>query len=246
MESATQPDATDHRRRDGAGERRRRTATETFEVLSPVDGSVIAEVAIDSPDRRRRRRRPACAPTSPPGRRSGSPGASAGSSSLRDWILANQDARRRHDAGGDRQGPRRRRARGLLLSSTRSTSAATGPEASSPTRSISPHNPLLKAKRAKIVYRPFGVVGMISPWNFPVILSLGDAIPALLAGNAVVIKPSEFTPLTLMEIVRGLAGGGRRPRRARRSSTAWARPAARWSTRSTTCSSPAPSGPARS
>ena len=67
---------------------------------------------------------------------------------------------------------------------------------------VSPHNPLLKAKRAKIVYRPFGVVGMISPWNFPVILSLGDAIPALLAGNAVVIKPSEITPLTLMEMVR--------------------------------------------
>ena len=43
---------------------------------------------------------------------------------------------------------------------------------------------------------------MISPWNFPVILSLGDAIPALLAGNAVVIKPSEITPLTLMEMVR--------------------------------------------
>ena len=42
---------------------------------------------------------------------------------------------------------------------------------------------------------------MISPWNFPVILSLGDAIPALLAGNAVVIKPSEITPLTLMKIV---------------------------------------------
>ena len=43
---------------------------------------------------------------------------------------------------------------------------------------------------------------MISPWNFPVILSVGDAIPALLAGNAVVIKPSEITPLTVMEMVR--------------------------------------------
>ena len=68
---------------------------------------------------------------------------------------------------------------------------------------VSPHNPLLKSKRAKIVYRPFGVVGFISPWNFPVILSLGDALPALMAGNAALIKPSEITPLTLMEIVRG-------------------------------------------
>ena len=43
---------------------------------------------------------------------------------------------------------------------------------------------------------------MISPWNFPLILSLDDAIPALVAGCAVVIKPSEFTPLTMMELVR--------------------------------------------
>ena len=42
---------------------------------------------------------------------------------------------------------------------------------------------------------------MISPWNFPLILSLGDAIPALIAGCAVVIKPSEITPLGLAEIV---------------------------------------------
>lgn len=41
---------------------------------------------------------------------------------------------------------------------------------------------------------PFGVVGNISPWNFPVILSFIDTFPALAAGNAVVIKPSEVTP----------------------------------------------------
>ena len=43
---------------------------------------------------------------------------------------------------------------------------------------------------------------MISPWNYPLILSLGDAIPALQAGAAVVIKPSEFTPLGLQEVVK--------------------------------------------
>ena len=52
-------------------------------------------------------------------------------------------------------------------------------------------------------YRPYPVVGIISPWNFPLILSAGDAIPALMAGAAVVIKPSEFTPLELMEVIRG-------------------------------------------
>ena len=41
---------------------------------------------------------------------------------------------------------------------------------------------------------PYGVIGNISPWNFPVILSFLDTFPALAAGNAVLIKPSEVTP----------------------------------------------------
>jgi len=41
---------------------------------------------------------------------------------------------------------------------------------------------------------PYGLVGNISPWNFPVILSFIDTFPALIAGNAVIIKPSEITP----------------------------------------------------
>ena len=61
--------------------------------------------------------------------------------------------------------------------------------------------PMLKVKRLRIVYRPHQVVGNISPWNFPLILSLGDAIPALQAGCAVVVKPSEFTPLGLSEVI---------------------------------------------
>ena len=47
-----------------------------------------------------------------------------------------------------------------------------------------------------VEYRPFGVVGLISPWNYPFILTAADAIPALLAGNAVLLKPSELTPLS--------------------------------------------------
>jgi acyl-CoA reductase-like NAD-dependent aldehyde dehydrogenase len=66
----------------------------------------------------------------------------------------------------------------------------------------SAHLPLLKVKRLRVVYRPYQVVGNISPWNFPLILSFDDSIAALMAGAAVVIKPSEFTPLTPMELVR--------------------------------------------
>ena len=44
------------------------------------------------------------------------------------------------------------------------------------------------------VYVPFPVVAVISPWNYPLILSFLDAVPALLAGCSVIIKPSEVTP----------------------------------------------------
>lgn len=60
---------------------------------------------------------------------------------------------------------------------------------------------LLKNKRARVEYMPMGVVVNISPWNFPLDLSLTPAIPALVAGNAVLIKPSEHTPLTVFRAV---------------------------------------------
>ncbi|HEU4345115.1 MAG TPA: succinic semialdehyde dehydrogenase [Candidatus Binatia bacterium] len=61
---------------------------------------------------------------------------------------------------------------------------------------VRPHLFMFKTKKVFSGYFPLGVVGIISPWNFPLVLTLGDALPALMAGNAVVIKPSELTPLT--------------------------------------------------
>ncbi len=58
----------------------------------------------------------------------------------------------------------------------------------------SPH--LLKNKRAYVIYQPLGVVGVISPWNYPFTLTMGDVVPALMAGNTVLLKPSEYTPLS--------------------------------------------------
>lgn len=49
---------------------------------------------------------------------------------------------------------------------------------------------------AEIVYKPHGVVGLITPWNYPFLLGVADALPALLAGNAVITKPSEQAPLS--------------------------------------------------
>ncbi|MDD5544528.1 MAG: succinic semialdehyde dehydrogenase [Acidobacteriia bacterium] len=61
---------------------------------------------------------------------------------------------------------------------------------------------LLKTKRIHTSYIPRGVVGIIGPWNFPFTLTLGEAVPALMAGNAVVLKPSEFAPLSALLAVK--------------------------------------------
>lgn len=58
---------------------------------------------------------------------------------------------------------------------------------------------LLKHRRSYLHYRPKGVVGIISPFNFPLLLPFGDAAMALMAGNAAVVKPSELTPLIALK-----------------------------------------------
>ncbi len=55
--------------------------------------------------------------------------------------------------------------------------------------------PVMFHKKSWIEYEPWGVVGIISPWNYPLLLPMGQIIPALIAGNCVVFKPSELTPL---------------------------------------------------
>jgi succinate-semialdehyde dehydrogenase/glutarate-semialdehyde dehydrogenase len=62
------------------------------------------------------------------------------------------------------------------------------------TRTVGPLvGPLLGAS-SRIEWRPYGVVGCISPWNYPLFLAFMGVAPALLAGNTVVLKPSEATP----------------------------------------------------
>jgi succinate-semialdehyde dehydrogenase/glutarate-semialdehyde dehydrogenase len=58
----------------------------------------------------------------------------------------------------------------------------------------------LMGRSSYLVYKPLGVVGIISPWNFPWATPLDEVVMALLAGNAVVLKPSELTPLTALKI----------------------------------------------
>jgi acyl-CoA reductase-like NAD-dependent aldehyde dehydrogenase len=63
------------------------------------------------------------------------------------------------------------------------------------------NNPIVAGKRLVIRYAPIGLVGVIGPWNYPIANSFGDCIPALAAGNSVVLKPSEVTPLSSLLMV---------------------------------------------
>ena len=58
------------------------------------------------------------------------------------------------------------------------------------------HNWALKSKRGWISSEPLGVVALITPWNYPFAIPVGQIVPALAAGNAVLLKPSELTPWT--------------------------------------------------
>jgi len=74
-----------------------------------------------------------------------------------------------------------------------------------------PAGPLMPHKKAWRTYEPMGVVGVISPWNYPVTLVMSPVVSALLAGNTVVLKPSEVTPLVGLAVGRLFAEVGAHP-----------------------------------
>jgi acyl-CoA reductase-like NAD-dependent aldehyde dehydrogenase len=72
-----------------------------------------------------------------------------------------------------------------------------------------PHGNLAtKLKRGRLVCEPYGVVGIVSPWNYPFSIPATETLAALVAGNAVVLKPSEFTSLVALELESLLHAAG--------------------------------------
>jgi succinate-semialdehyde dehydrogenase/glutarate-semialdehyde dehydrogenase len=67
---------------------------------------------------------------------------------------------------------------------------------------------LLKNKRSTVHREPKGVIGVITPWNYPLVLTTQSVLAALVAGNAVVNKPSEVTPLTSLKLKDYLEDAG--------------------------------------
>src|SRR5579872_238285 len=74
---------------------------------------------------------------------------------------------------------------------------------------VVPHgSPVMKLKRGWLLREPYGVIGIISPWNYPFSLSSVQTLTALATGNAVVLKPSEFTPFSSLELQKLLYAAG--------------------------------------
>ncbi|HEX9255448.1 MAG TPA: aldehyde dehydrogenase family protein [Candidatus Angelobacter sp.] len=72
-----------------------------------------------------------------------------------------------------------------------------------------PHgNPAMKLKSGQLLREAYGVVGIISPWNYPFSVPSVQTLTALATGNAVVLKPSEFTPYSSLELQRLLREAG--------------------------------------
>jgi acyl-CoA reductase-like NAD-dependent aldehyde dehydrogenase len=176
-------------------------ARESFEVRRPVDGSTITTLPIESPERvaevvaRVRAAQPAWEAI-------GIAERYRWLGRMRDWLLENSD--RLADVMQEETGKVRADAELEIpyVADAINFFGTHGPRYLAD-ETPTPNLPLLRTKRVRVVYSPYPVVGIISPWNYPLILSFGDAVPALLAGAAVVIKPSEFTPLALLELARG-------------------------------------------
>ncbi|ORV41286.1 aldehyde dehydrogenase [Mycolicibacter engbaekii] len=74
-----------------------------------------------------------------------------------------------------------------------------------------PHSPIGLTKRLITRYRPYPVIGIVTPWNLPLLNPCFDMFSALMAGAAVLVKPSEVTPLSACELARGWAEIGAPP-----------------------------------
>ncbi len=75
-----------------------------------------------------------------------------------------------------------------------------------------PHgNPAMKTKRGHLVREAYGVIGIIAPWNYPFSICAVETLGALVTGNAVVLKPSELTPLVALELQKLLLAAGLHP-----------------------------------
>jgi len=174
------------------------------DIVSPLDGATVGTVPIGEPDdvalaaRRARAAQPAWAAT-PLAERC------RVASRFRDLVLDNQDELVGfvHAENG--------KSRLNAFEELMDTALTAGYYSTTAPRHLAPHRrggavPGLTS--ALETWQPKGVVGIIAPWNYPLTLAVSDAIPALLAGNAVVLKPDSATPFSALAALALLREAG--------------------------------------
>lgn len=179
------------------------------EVTSPVDGSVVGQVP-DQPAAEVAEVVAGLRAAQPDWEALGVAGRSRWVAAYRDWLLDHADELNRilQSETGKPWAEANLELPAIVDQLNYYLSIAPGLLADERPR---PHGLLTATKRQLLVHRPYAVVGNITPWNFPLALSLADSIPALVAGAAVVVKPSELTPLTVEAAARGWAEIGAPP-----------------------------------
>ena len=171
--------------------------TSTIEVRSPVDGTLVGSVPNSSADAvaaavaQLRSEQPSWEALGPQGR-------AVVLRRYRDWILDNLEHLldvMQAESGKVRQDAAFEPASTADVISYYARNA----KRFMADRHVRPHGLLTATKAQTLRHRPYQVVGHISPWNFPLFIPVGDSVPALLAGAAVLVKPSEISPLIAAE-----------------------------------------------
>ncbi|MFQ6330935.1 aldehyde dehydrogenase family protein [Nocardia sp. CWNU-33] len=176
-------------------------ATETVDVHNPATGAVVGSVPVQTADsvatvvRELRAHQPAWEALGVRGR-------ATWLRKLRNWLLDNESqlVEQLHAETGK---PRAEAVLEVMVICDAINYYADRARQFLAEEKARPHGLLTASKKLTKVYRPYPVVGVITPWNFPLMIPGVDAVPALLAGAAVVIKPSEATPLSGLGLARG-------------------------------------------
>ena len=183
------------------------TATETIDVENPATGKVIRTLPVDSPEDVKAAAERARA-AQPGWEALGFEGRGRVLRRMQKWLLDNGD--RVVQSIVDETGKTHEDA--IVIEVAYGAGALGFWAKHAPDyladEKIRTSNPLVMGRKLVVRYAPVGVVGVIGPWNYPLVNSFGDAIPALAAGNTVLLKPSEVTPLTSMLLAEGFRESG--------------------------------------
>ena len=175
-----------------------------LKVVNPATGEALRELAEDTPEAIARKVEKARRDAGGVGAHAAAPSARGRSPPSRPLVEKDKDALAARLTSRDGQAHHASRATSSPRCRAASASSSTTWRTRSRTRSCTRRRPGAR----RITYEPLGLVGNISAWNYPYFVGSNVFVPALLAGNAVLYKPSEFATLTGLAITEAMHEAG--------------------------------------